>query len=91
MALSQDQKKHLLIGGGVGALAILIGSAFVGSRNAYGSSMHGPGQLHGSSEQPHQKHRERRRENDDQGNGGDNDRGEYGGKKKHHKGHRHGD
>ena len=34
MALTDDQKRNLLIGGGVGALALFFGSALFGGRNA---------------------------------------------------------
>lgn len=87
MALSQDQKKHLLIGGGAGALAVFLGSMILGERKAVGAPRFvAQGQM-GTPAQRHKKHREKRRQNDDQGNGHDNDRGEY--RKKHKV--RHGD
>jgi hypothetical protein len=85
VALSQDQKKHLFIGGGIGALAMLFGSMIFGGRKAVAGPMlrHGGRDDGGHDHEPHKKHR---------GNGDGNDRGEYDRKKKHHrKEHGHGD
>lgn len=90
MTLTSEQKKHLLIGSGVGALALLLGTTLFGRRSiaaasASAPSRHLPGQEHAP------RKRKKRRHDD---HGGDNDRGEYGGKKKHkhklkdhHRGH----
>jgi hypothetical protein len=80
VALSQDQKKHLLIGGGVGALALLLGSKIFGHKG-HAASAHGALQ----ASEPHKKHRKKHRQSE-QDSEGDNDRGEYG-RKKHHKEH----
>jgi len=83
MALSPDQKKHLLIGGGVGA--ILVGLAIFGGHKAVaGPVLPGGHGGHG--------HGERGRNPRQDGVGdGENGRGEYGGgKKKHHHGGHHG-
>jgi hypothetical protein len=92
MALSQDQKKHLLIGGGVGAIAVFLGSMILGGRKASaGPLLPGGGVARG---EPHHEARKKRREDGREGgreNGRENGRGEYGRKKKHHhKEHGHG-
>jgi hypothetical protein len=80
MALTSDQKKHLLIGGGVGALALVAGYALLSGRRAHAAA------LPGGHRQHHGHHRKHAHE--DQGQGEEtheNERGEYGRKKhKHH-------
>lgn len=81
MALSADQKKHLLIGGGVGALALIAGYALLGGRKAHAGSLpSGHGGHHGQH---------RRHHHEEQGGQIENERGEYGHKK--HKHHHHGE
>lgn len=104
MPLTPEQKKNLLIGGGVGGLA-LLGVLLLGRRTADASprSLAGPppAQAHGhhapaqgqarSDHRAPQRHKRRR--HDDGGerdDGGDNARGEYGRKRKHRR-HHHGD
>jgi len=80
MSLTRDQKKHLLIGGSVGALALAAGYALFSSRAAHAASLpsgRGAGGRH--QRHPHE------------GQGGqaeiqaENDRGEYG--PRHHRQH----
>ena len=82
MALTSDQKKHLLIGGGVGALALIAGYALLGGRKAFAGAL--PAGHHAEHHGHRQKHHEG-------GGEGENDRGEYGKKKhKHHHDGEHG-
>ncbi len=78
MALTRDQKKHLLIGGGVGALALVVGSALFGGRRAIAAPLL-PAR---HAEERHEKHRKKRRDREGHE---ENERGEYGRKKKHHR------
>lgn len=101
MPLSENQKKYIVLGTVGGAFALFVGSLMFGDRKASATPMLGPPGARAAAPgrqdaQPrhHDKHRTRRR-HDDEGDGRErdreNDRGEYGGKKKHHhKGHRHG-
>ena len=82
MALTSDQKKHLLIGGGVGALALIAGYALLGGHKALAGALPaGRGEHHGK----HGRHH-----HDAQGQGEEaqeNERGEYGHKKHKHRHH----
>ena len=98
MALTEDQKKYLVLGTVGGAFALFVGSLIFGDSKATAAPMLGrPGTGPAAPGAPghHGKQHTKRRHNDE-GDGGrdrgdDNDRGEYGRKKKHHhKGHRHG-
>jgi hypothetical protein len=100
VALSENQKKYIVLGTVGGAFALFVGSLMFGDKKASAAPMLGPPGARSASpgmQAPpgrHDKHRTKRR-HDDEGDGRererDNDRGEYGRKKKHHhKGHRHG-
>jgi len=81
MPLTPDQKKHLLIGGGVGALAAVVGSAIFGGRkdHAHAAALHLPREAHG-------EHHRRHASQDPDGQG-ENERGEYGSRKHRHHHH----
>lgn len=91
MALTEDQKK-LLIGGGIGALALAVGFGIFGGKAAAG-----PGRQPDRSLPPQQgvpsrglaRKRKKRHRDDMRGERDENDRGEYG-QKKHRRRH-HGD
>jgi len=79
--MTPDAKKYLLIGSGVGALAIFAGSWLLGSRRAFADPKLPGGRRHEGGD-----HKRRDRDAHDE-----NQRGEYGRKKKHrHKRHGHG-
>ena len=97
MALTDDQKKHLLIGGGLGALTLFVGSRLLGSK-AHGTFLPSGG----GAEEHHGTHR-RGHHDEEYGQGAsqaedqgeiqpENERGEYGHKKhkRHHGEHGHG-
>jgi len=84
MALTGDQKKHLLIGGGVGALAVVVGYVLFGGHRAMAAGL--PEPRHEEHREKH--HRKHRQEGQGEERSGENGRGEYGSKK--HK-HRHGE
>jgi hypothetical protein len=85
VALSRDQKKHLLIGGGVGAAVLAVGYLVLGGKKT-------PRYGHEERAEHHEKRRARHRshENDgesDRGDRGDDDRGDRGERKHHHRHH----
>lgn len=88
MPLTDDQKKHLFIGGGIGALAVAAGYMIFGRRKSSTAA------LPGYADDRHD--RQRRHHRHEQGQPSefvdvevDNERGEYGRKhhRRHHEGH----
>ena len=78
MALTKDQKKHLVIGGGLGAAALLVGNWLFGSRRAIAAPLLSAHDGNG--------HHERKPHHEDRG---DSERGTYGhGKHDRHRGGR---
>jgi len=90
--MTSEQKKNLLIGGGVGVLA-LLGGLLLGRRTAGASprTLAGPPLVQVPVRHPPSQgqvpHRRKRRRHEG-GERGDNGRGEYGRKKKHKRHHR---
>ena len=82
MPLTERQKKWA-IGGGVGAAALLIGYSLFRSRPAFA----GPALPPARPDEKHEHQRRKHRKHDERDRG--NDRGEYGRKKHHRKGHKH--
>lgn len=84
MPLTQDQRKHLLIGGGVGALLGFVGSLFFGGARAVAAPSPVPMRLRQlpSLVSDRRRGEKSRREDGDM-------RGEYGGKKRKGKHGRH--
>ena len=103
MALTDDQKKNLLIGGGVGALALVVGFVFGGKAAAAPAPDQSLQRGQSPRFQPpqrvptrdHDRKRKKRRPDDGgergergvRGERGENGRGEYG-RKKHRRRHR---
>ena len=90
MPLTGDQKKHLLIGGGISALAFVAGYMIFGGRKAHAASL--PGRVESADERHDRRRRHHRHE---QGHPREdakveNERGEYGRKRHHHREHDHG-
>lgn len=86
MPLTGDQKKHLLIGGGVSALALVAGYVIFGRRKRSAASLPG---YPGCADELHD--RQRRHHRHEQGRPSefvevDNERGEYGRKRHRHHG-----
>lgn len=102
MALTEDQKKYLVLGTVGGAFALFVGSLMFGGK-ATAAPMIGPPGTGPAAPGRHRGQRTKRRDDDGGGSRGyahdrehdgdqENDRGEYGRKKKHHhRGHRHDD
>jgi LPXTG-motif cell wall-anchored protein len=94
MPLTGDQKKHLLIGGGVSALALVAGYLIFGGRKSRSAGL--PGRVE-SADARHDRRRRHHRheqgspteiayEGDEHARPGDNERGKYGRKRHHHHG-----
>jgi hypothetical protein len=84
VALTSDQKKHLLIGSGIGALAFFLGSMIFGGRPAAAAPARVAQPRYFPPQVPPQPRRRKRRYDD---RDDDNDRGAYGRKRKHNKKH----
>lgn len=89
MPLTGDQKKHLLIGGGVSALAIVGGYMIFSRRKASAAAL--PGYASRADERHDRQRRHHRREQGlpSEFVEGENERGEYGRERhhRHHEGH----
>jgi len=92
--LTEDQKKKLVVGGGVGALALVVGYAIFSGRPAMAAPVQPLFPVQRVPPRGDRKRKKRRHDDEaergSRGDHGDNGRGEYDRKKKHKRRH-HGD
>jgi hypothetical protein len=91
MPLTDDQKKHLLIGGGISALALVGGYMLFGRRRASAATLPSRADERLDRQRRHHRHEQGRPDEIDEVEV-ENERGEYGRRHhhRHHEGHDHG-